>query len=182
MRFVCKVQLYALIILSITSCVRKENLSETPTLAYVSSTAFKDTAARDSSLIVRLKYTDGDGDIGLDETQIDGPFALTEKTYYNLIIRVFEIDSQGQEKQLIDPFGGTFDYFKDTVHFSQRLKSLTPEGNVKSIKGNFEVSLLYLRFLFAGLKPDKIYFTFQLYDRKLHTSEIVRTPVLDVTF
>src|SRR5690606_20859172 len=138
----------AIILLCFTSCVKQQEFSNTPTLTLKSISQFKDSANKDSLLLVYLDYTDGDGDLGLTESDTQSPFGLYDKTRYNLIVEVYMFDSLGNPTKMVNPLGGGgFDYFGDTIHYSQRIKNLTPEGNIKAISGAIVITIVYLKFL-----------------------------------
>lgn len=170
---------FSLLLVALSGCVKQEEFSVVPSLSFKSLNQYKDAAGLDSTLIIYLDYSDGDGDIGLTDADTNGPFKRLQKTYFNLIVEIYEVKN-GVKTKLLNPLAVNppIDYFADTFHFSQRIDNLTPEGKNKSIRGVIDVSINFFVMQVANVKPDSAVFAFQLYDRSLNASKVVETPVL----
>lgn len=114
----------------------------------------------DSLLILHLKYSDEDGDIGLGPADTIPPFSEGINRY-NLWVDIFDEDQGGLDT--IRMSGSNFPQI-----FHQRIPDLRPTGKSKYIEGSIEVSFD------AGsltLYPDKIRVFVTLLDRKMQKSE-----------
>ena len=112
-----------------------------------------------------IDFTDGDGDIGLNERDTLPPYNFNEdpfnKYYYNLLLYYFEKnDSIWQEIELPVP------YF-------YRIPVITPRGQNKALNGEIEVAIS-LPFN----RPDSIRFEIILIDQALRESNRLQTPVI----
>lgn len=128
---------------------------------------------RDSMVKITLSYTDGDGDIGLEPSDTFPPFQFGGPYFYNLFIGVIQIEN-GMEKPILIPLT------TDTLHYNDRIGNLTPTGKNKSISGELQIMLKAEPY--PGIQPDSMYYTIQLADRKLHKSNLIKTPVLRFEF
>lgn len=114
--------------------------------------------------VLKISFKDGDGDIGLYQTDTAAPYD------FNLFIKYFEIQNKDTvEIFLVDPISG------DTSTFNARIPILTPKGSDKSIKGEIEDTL----FIYDPTSAyDTIMFEVYLMDRALHKSNVVQTPLI----
>jgi hypothetical protein len=119
-----------------------------------------------------IGFTDGDGDIGLNEGDTLPPFEFVPDSlvnpdvssnlfYYNLLFYYYEnIDGSWVEIDLIVPY-----YYRVPV--------LTPTGQNKALKGEIEVEITL-----DPNRPDSIRFEIELADRALHISNRLVTPTI----
>jgi hypothetical protein len=117
-------------------------------------------AAKDS-LIISIKFQDGDGDLGLDETQ--KPDAIA-KNDYNYIIRLFRKKN------------GSFNEIISTVPYSGFFQKLRNDGKTGPIEGVLDYSLDF----FHPSIPKKDSLKFQIYikDRAGNSSNTVESNVV----
>ena len=129
---------------------------------------------KDSAINFVVAYADGDGDIGLNTDDTLPPYNEASPYYNNLIIELFQI-VDGKATKIAKPgFPG------DSLNYNERIINLTPTGKSQSISG--EIRLLLKASPYLGIFPDSMYYTFQLYDRALHKSNKVQTPILRFEF
>jgi len=128
---------------------------------------------KDSSVVITLNYTDGDGDIGLEETDTFPPFNFGSAYFHNLLIQVYRIEN-GVKIPIIIPST------TDTLNFNDRIKNLTPTGKIKSISGQIKINLNAKPY--PGILPDSMSYKVQIIDRKLNKSNAVETNPLKFTF
>ena len=118
--------------------------------------------------VLKISFTDGDGDIGLRQDQTAPPYD------FNFFIDYFEIQN-GDTVQvfptIIDPGTGEI----DTLNFNQRIPYLTPLGSIKSIEGDIEDTLQAYNF---NSTFDTIMFKAYIVDRMLHESNTISTPLI----
>lgn len=122
-------------------------------------------------VVLSISYTDGDGDLGLDDADTIYPFGLNDPHYYNLIIDYMRWDgTQFVETPLLSWNQQTQSY--DTVSFNARFKRLVFNDEVKPISGTID----YKMMVFNPLAPnDTIRFKIKLLDRALHESNSIET-------
>ena len=123
----------------------------------------------DSIIIAELDYKDGDGDIGLSESDTFTPFRFDEPYFTNLWVDL-EYKQNGSWVLTSFPNRGGFD---DSLQLSQRIVNLTPVGEVKSIKGTFTLRIPVKPTPFFTHK--EVRFTFTLVDRSQQQSNSVRS-------
>lgn len=130
----------------------------------------KQTFNQPQTIIV--DFTDGDGDIGLRESDTLSPYNFVKDTinetegslnlkYYNIYFYYYAyIDGDWQE------------YFPSTPYYS-RVPYLTPSGQNKALKGEISVEVS-----FAGSPHDSCRFEIELMDRAFHVSNRIVTPTI----
>lgn len=84
----CRVFLIILSVLLLASCRKPEKFSVIPAIEFVSLEA--NDAESGTDVRLTFKFQDGDGDIGLDEDDIQSPFDTSSVYYYNCFITYFE--------------------------------------------------------------------------------------------
>ena len=120
----------------------------------------------DSGKVV-FTFTDGDGDIGLGENEIDPPFDTSSKFYNNVFIRYYE-KVNGTFVQGVGATG-------DPVEFNYRTEKLTPSGKNKALKGTIIIYLVPIFYNPFSLNSDTIKYDIQIADRSLNLSNMVET-------
>lgn len=128
---------------------------------------------KDSIINITLTYTDGDGDIGLNENDTFAPYNFGTKFFHNLFIELYKIEN-GIASKIVIPFT------TDTLNFNDRITNLTPTGKIKSISGEILIPIKALPY--PGITPDSVYYTLQIADRKLNLSNKVTTPIFRFVF
>lgn len=115
--------------------------------------------------VLKISFKDGDGDIGLYQSDTAAPYD------FNMFIDYYEIQNKDTvEIFLVDPLNG------DTSTFNARIPILTPTGSDKSIKGDIEDTL----FIYDPTSAyDTIMFKVYIMDRALHKSNVVTTPIIN---
>lgn len=147
-------------VLGMSSCLKKEEFPVTPQIAFESFTLEFDTGAYARRGYLTISFRDGDGDIGLGPFQTQPPFDTGSIYYYNYIIEYYEKREGQFVKVDLNPT------------FNARIPILTPDDNIKAIKG------IIVDTLPLNPKPahDTIRLKFFIYDRALNQSNIDSTP------
>lgn len=148
------------------------NFSTTPNLVFKDLIQYK-LDGKDSAVEIQIDYTDGDGDIGLSTGDTFPPFHFTGPYFYNLHVYAFEVKN-GVRKPILIPSS------TDTVNYNDRIGILTPTGKNKAIFGTMKFS--YKAEPYIGIKPDSMFYRIYVYDRQLHKSNVIETPVRHFIF
>lgn len=149
------------------------NFSNTPTLSIEKNPEQYKLNGKDSLVRLIIKYTDGDGDIGLEPEDTSAPFNYTSPFFNNLFVKVYYVEN-GISKPVLIPST------TDTINYNTRITNLTPTGKNKSIYGEIVINLRAEPY--PGLQPDSMYYTIQIADRSLNLSNIVQTGVMKFEF
>jgi hypothetical protein len=121
-----------------------------------------DPNALNEHIALRFYFTDGDGNIGLEEGDTLPPFCNTCEHYDNLRVNVYsKIDG----------------VFELNYPYNARIKNLTPNGQNLSLEGHMDYKIDI-----ANRTSDTIMVDFYLEDRDLNQSNVERTPELYVKF
>jgi|YNPMSStandDraft_1061717.scaffolds.fasta_scaffold00041_21 hypothetical protein len=151
-----------LIFLCFVQCQKPENVSEIPKIKFI-DLPVKDTldllgnTIRRATLIFYL--VDGNGDIGLKESDTVSPYNQGSRYYYNLYIDLFRRQNGQMVKiPLATPF-----YF--------RTKYIEPKGINKVLRCTIKVNLDFN----VPLAFDSCDVVFYMYDRSLKQSNIERS-------
>lgn len=158
------------------SCLDKEDFSYIPKIEY------KEMYQQDSSIIIKISFTDGDGDIGLRENE-EGAYAPCTDYHYNLFVDPYiKVDDQFVERYFLDRDSKCFPkpapdtgYYPDTVGYYYRTAYLVPEGKDKNLEGDIYITLNDALITF---RDDTIKFNIKLIDRAHNESNIVETEVI----
>lgn len=162
----------AIVLLGI-SCKKEQSFPEVPAITYKNYSKFTNTLGKDSILLLRFDYTDGDGDIGFGEADTFYPNRFFDPYYFNLFCDFIVIDS-GKQGYCLFPGG-------DTVNFNQRINSITPSGRNKSISGEIELRIDFTALLVNAINPDSAFFRVKLMDRKYNSSNTFETEIIRLT-
>lgn len=163
-----KVHKFIVLLLFFYGCKKQEQFSAIPSLTFVALDQLKDTSGKDSSGVLRLQFTDGDGDMGLSPSDTFPPFNYGSKFYYNFFINYFEKQNGEWVKIVLPPIepGG------DTLTNNSRIPDLTPVGQNKVLQGD----LIFELFTNNPFSPyDTIKYDITITDRALNRSNMVTT-------
>jgi len=168
-----KLKPFALIVFFVffafSSCKKYEDYPPEPSVEFIDFTLLRDDQGIDQRGVLRFSFADGDGNIGLYDSDTLPPFD------YNLFIRYFE-KQNGEFKEvfLITPnYINDTTIVYDTATFNGRIPILTPAGKNKAISGEIEDTLFVNNPLSAF---DTIMFEVYINDRALNKSNTFRTP------
>jgi len=159
---------------ALLSCEAKQNYPDKPKIEYKDHEVIKNVQGRDSVINLTISYIDGDGDLGLKESQTDPPFD-TGRYANNLFMEYQErIDGEFQQVRR-DKWNP-----EDTIGFEYRFPYVTPDGKNKSIKGDLSVKISPRPYFYY---PQENYegfvkFKVSIVDRKLHQSNTITTPAI----
>ena len=145
------------------ACLDKEDFSYIPHIEY------KEMLLNDNSIIVKISFTDGDGDIGLKDGE-EGPYAPCTDYHHNLFVDPYiMIDGEFKERVFLDHESKCFPkhapdtgFYPDTNGYVFRTAYLVPEGKDKNLEGDMYVTLNDALITFEG---DTVKFQIKLLDR-----------------
>lgn len=149
----------------VLSCRKPQCDENVPAIAYKDFLQYRDGQGKllDSAKII-ITFKDCDGDIGLEEGDTLNPFDANSKYYYNFVLKYFE---------MVDG-----NWVGCDTCFRYRLPKLVPEGQSKILEGEIGMSIAPFYFNFLSPNSDSIKYAVILYDRELHESNVVETPVI----
>ena len=150
------------------SCKKEENFSPVPSISF---NEFKKYGS--DSATCTINFTDGDGDIGLDQFDTVAPFNLQSKYYYNLYLVYYYQDTLTHTWKPYDTKPTTPKI--DTLQYAYRIPNLTQNGQKTSLQGTIKVRL-NAPYSIPGQKS--FLFKIVLIDRALHISNEVSTGPL----
>lgn len=148
----------AAVLLTAAGCLKREEFPVEPSIAYKSFTQFGDSA----SLVI--SFTDGDGDIGLDESDNQPPFDVGSDYYYNLFCDYEELRN------------GVWTPVSLALPLHYRIPRITPTGQNKTLEGEIAVALAWP--IVPDNVVDTVRFQVRLIDRALRSSQQVATEAI----
>ncbi len=142
-------------------CFPKEQFPVEPRIADPVLVQFNDSAS------LTISFTDGDGDIGLNASDVQPPFDTGSTFYHNLFLEYEELrNGEWVRPTLLLPF-----YY--------RIPRITPAGQNKALEGEISVALKPWPII-PGNPYDTVRFTVKLVDRGLNQSNTETTPAVKV--
>ena len=167
-----------LVVLAVCSCQKPVEYPIEPRIAYEGFTYLINS---DSTFtgegVISFSYTDGDGDLGLDDSDTVPPFGFNDAHYYNMVIDYLRcVNGVFVKTPLLSPHvpahpGDTLVLF-DTVTFNARFKRLRDSEEPKAISGTMNYKLTVKNPLSPN---DTVKFEIHILDRALHESNTIQT-------
>lgn len=164
-----KIVLLLLAFAGFLSCSKEKDYPVIPELQYE---GFEEEA--NNSGYLTFSFTDGDGDIGLGSADTLPPYNPGSQYYYNIYLPVLKVEHDSV-KPLLILNSQTQQY--DTAYLSYRIKPIDAVSSNGSLKGKMIVNI-DLSIIKPFLPNDSIAFDAYIFDRNLHKSNIIRTPVI----
>ncbi|MCF8380432.1 MAG: hypothetical protein K9H49_12690 [Bacteroidales bacterium] len=146
------------------SCEEIKSYPEIPHVDYQSYSLFSTTDALGNKILLgklTFEFTDGDGDLGLEQPEIADP---PDSLLYNLYLSLYEKD------------GAEFIKREDINSLNFRIPYIEREGQNKTLTGTITIDLEY-----KVIEYDTFFYTFQIVDRQFNKSNIDSTDVLIFT-
>ncbi len=143
-------------------CKKPKKYSDIPAITY-KNIILKDTIDALDNPVLRatliFDFVDGDGDIGLMESDTIAPFDSIY--FYNLYItEYYAVNDSFVESDPVVPY-----------HY--RIPYVAATGQNKTLKGTIKINIDYN----YPINHDTVYYTFYIYDRAFHKSNVEKTPV-----
>ncbi len=153
--------LFVLILVFMGSgCSKDPDLPVEPAITFVSFTKVLNNSGKDDKGILKINFTDGDGDIGLTDADIDPPYDTSSMYYYNCFITYYE-------KQ-----HGTYVAVDLPLTNNARIPLVEDAGLGNALTGDVDIEL-YINNPFSAF--DTIRFDLFIVDRALHHSNTITT-------
>jgi len=150
------------------SCMKKETYPIIPHIEFAGFTKLVHPLGFDTLGILRITYTDGDGDLGISQF---------DTTAYNFFVAYYVMkDGALVPGTVYNNISGKF----DTINFNNRFGPLTPDDYSGWIKGEIEDTIKPLYDPRSTAAFDTIQFRVHMVDRAGHHSDTVITPLIVV--
>ena len=121
--------------------------------------------------VISFSYTDGDGDLGLNDSDTLPPFGFHDAHYYNMMIDYLKcVNGEFVKTPLLSWNVQTQSY--DTITFNARFKRLRDTEESKAISGTMDYTLPVQNPFSPN---DTIKFEIRILDRTLHESNVIQT-------
>lgn len=120
----------------------------------------------DGTATLTLRFTDGDGNVGLTQADTLPPFCPTCEHHFNLVGEYQEWDNELWNTPAL------------LIPYAYRVPVAEPTGSSPALDGKIEVNLTSWYLL--GTTADSVRFSWVLWDRDLNPSEEVLTQALAV--
>ncbi len=161
--------------LAVLSCQKPVEYPIEPKIAYEGFTYLMNPDSTFSGQgIISFSYTDGDGDLGLNEADTMPPFGLHDAHYYNMVVDYLKcVNGEFVKMPLLSWNVQTQTY--DTISFNARFKRLRDSEEPKAISGTMDYTLIVQNPLSPN---DTIKFEIRILDRALHESNVIQTDAI----
>ena len=121
--------------------------------------------------VISLSFTDGDGDLGLDDADTLPPFGFNDAHYYNMLVDYMKcVNGEFVKTPLLNWNAQTQSY--DTMSFNTRFKRVRDSEEPKAISGTIDYTLMVQNPFSPN---DTVKFEIRILDRALHESNVIQT-------
>lgn len=159
--------LFVLVVVALSSCLKRVDYPNRPYIEYLGFYPNPAaTNAGDSLGAVKFSFTDGDGDLGLNQGDTLGVFGPGQPYFYNLFVNYFE--KQNGEYVNVVP----------AIPFHVRFKRLSSDGGNGELAGEMEVGITAR----PSTPYDTIRYEIYIVDRSLQHSDTIVTPDIILPF
>ena len=160
------------LVLAVMSCQKPVEYPIEPKIEFEGFTyLFNPDSTFSGEGIISFSYTDGDGDLGLDDADTLPPFGFHNAHYYNMLIDYLKcINGEFVKTPLLSWNVQTQSY--DTITFNARFKRLRDSEEPKAISGTIDYTLPVQNPFSPN---DTIKFEIRILDRALHESNVIQT-------
>ena len=161
--------------LATVACQKPVEYPVEPKIAYEGFTyLFNADSTFSGEGIISFSYTDGDGDLGLDERDTLPPFGFNDAHYYNMVVDYLKcVNGEFVKTPLLSWNAQTQTY--DTVTFNARFKRLRDSEEPKAISGKMDYTLTVQNPFSPN---DTVKFEIRILDRALHESNVIQTEAI----
>ncbi len=136
------------------ACKKSNDVSSIPSISFIDFTTLKDINRKDTTGLLRIYFKDGNGDIGLYQTQAGVDF------YSIFVYKKLGI------------------WTEDTTKFNYRIPYIADQATKDGLKG--EIDITYNRAIIGSIPWDSIKIKCFLNDRAGNVSNTLLTPEFDL--
>ena len=164
-----------LLTLAVCSCQKPVEYPVEPEIAYEGFTyLFNPDSTFSGEGTISISFTDGDGDLGLDDADTLPPFGFNDAHYYNMIVDYLKcVNGEFVKTPLLSWNVQTQSY--DTITFNTRFKRLRDSEEPKAITGTIDYTLTVQN---PFSPDDTVKFEIRILDRALHESNVIQTEAI----
>ena len=177
-----RVIFYLALLVVLVSCQKPVEYPIEPKIEYQGFTyLFNADSTFSGEGVISFSYSDGDGDLGLDEGDTLSPFGFRDAYYYNMVVDYMKrVNGVFVKTPLLSPHVPTSPadtlVLYDTVTFNARFKRLRDSEEPKAISGTMDYKLTVQNPLSPN---DTVKFEIHILDRALHESNVIQTePII----
>lgn len=164
--------------LAVVSCQKPVEYPIEPKIVYEGFTyLFNSDSTFSGEGVISFSYTDGDGDLGLDDADTLPPFGFHDAHYYNMVVDYLKsVNGVFVRTPLLSPHVPTSPadtlVLYDTVTFNARFKRLRDSEEPRAISGTMDYKLMVQNPFSPN---DTVKFEIRILDRALHESNVIQT-------
>jgi hypothetical protein len=165
----------AVLVLILYSCAKTTPPAPAPPVISYSSFTTSDA----NNAVFTFNFTDADGDIGLNQNDTTGPYAVGTYGYYDFYMRYYCWSQHANTYVTYFRVFPNLSAFLDSAIVRYRIPFIVNNTKNKGLDGQVIINL-------AGYKPPRqdanddstmiFRYEFWMYDRALHKSNVVTTP------
>ena len=165
----------SVVLLMVTACREQVEYPIEPRIAYEGfAYLFNADSTFSGEGIISFSYTDGDGDLGLDDADTLYPFGPNDAHYYNMVVDYLKsVNGEFVKTPLLSWNVQTQSY--DTVTFNARFRRLCDSEEPKAISGTMDYRLTVQNPFSPN---DTVKFEIHILDRALHESNVIQTEAI----
>jgi len=172
--------LIGLLFWALAACQKPVEYPIEPHLTYEKFTyLINDDSTFTGEGVISFSYTDGDGDLGLDDYDTLPPFGYHDAHYYNMEVDYLKcVNGEFVVTPLLSPHvptSATDTVLWDTITFNARFTRLRDSEEPKAISGTMDYRLVVQNPFSPN---DTVKFEIRILDRALHVSNTIQTDAI----
>lgn len=157
---------FAIGILLFSGCIKRPEYSDIPEISYLSFLTEKNISGKDVKGFLILEFTDGNGDIGLSQSDTLPPYQVSGEHYYNFFATFYQ-----KINNHFEPL---------STPYNARIPKMGENNSDRDIKGEIQIEI-DLTFLPLVLQSNVIKIEVQIEDRAFNKSNIIMSPELELS-
>jgi len=151
-----------IVVIILSSCKKEEKFSEVPYITFVDFVKIPNSHGYDEQARLTIHFQDGDGDLGLNDNELNAPFDTSSIYYYNFFIDYYKkIDGEYQLLELPSTTNSRFPRLSDKAS--------------ESIEGDISINI-FINTYDWSTTYDTMKLECHIVDRALHESNTITVP------